>query len=487
MRRPRLLAVSPADSKSREYRLRAREVTVGNADGNDLVLCDTTVSRRHALIRYTRGLYEVTALPSTNGTLLNGKRISKPTVLADGDELRFGSARYMFVDPRRRGRARAARMRRIRRVSTRTVLEALALLFVIGFIVAEYLLNRDAIDRMVRGTAAQPSPEAMATAGPLATPATTSTPAPSVALAAPAASAASAAPRPVAAVAPAITAPPAPPAPAKPSAPEPKWLARVNYYRRMGGVQPVVEDDTLSDGDRKHARYLIENYGDIIKNGGDPGGAAHNEEEGRDWFTAEGFAAAKNSVVYEGCSATSPAQEIDGWVNTPFHRLPIINPNLKRAGYGRYDKGDCWAAALDTHFVDSDKPFDRPRMFPPDRATIGMASFDGNEWPPPLTSCPGYVAPVGLPVTVVLGSGIDAILTAHSVTKDGQPVEHCAFDASSYANPSEWLQDRARKTIKADGAIVLIPRRPLTPNATYNVEITANGQSYKWSFKVAAK
>jgi uncharacterized protein YkwD len=481
MRRPRLLAVSPADSKSREYRLRAREVTIGSADGNDLVLRDTTASRRHAIIRYTRGLYEVTALPSTNGTLLNGKRISKPTILADGDELRFGSARYMFVDPRRRARARAARMRRIRRVSTRTVLEALALLFVIGFIVAEYLLNRDAIDRIVRGTAAQPSPEAMVTAGPLATPVTTSTPAPSVA------SAASAAPRPVATVAPAITAPPAPPAPAKSSAPEPKWLARVNYYRRLAAVAPVVEDDTLSDGDRKHSVYLVENHIDVIRRGGRVGAAGHNEEEGRKGYTAEGFAAAKNSDVYKGCGPPKPpVEQVDDWVAGPFHRLSIVEPGLRRIGYGRFERGDCWASALDTHLVERGIRPAGPVMFPGDQATIESPSFAGNEWPSPLSACPGYAEPVGFPVTLSLGRTATRV-SAHSLTSDGDPVAHCMFDTSNYANPSEFEQDYGRKVLASWGAIVLIPREPLTPNATYNVEIGVNGQAYKWSFKVAAR
>jgi hypothetical protein len=34
---------------------------------------------------------------------------------------------------------------------------------------------------------------------------------------------------------------------------------------------------------------------------------------------------------------------------------------------------------------------------------------------------------------------------------------------------------------------VLIPRQPLTPGLSYTVSITTNGQTYTWSFEVAAQ
>jgi pSer/pThr/pTyr-binding forkhead associated (FHA) protein len=53
---------------------------------------DKGVSRRHARLQTWPGGAVVTDLGSTNGTLVNGRRLApnEPTRLADGDELRLG-------------------------------------------------------------------------------------------------------------------------------------------------------------------------------------------------------------------------------------------------------------------------------------------------------------------------------------------------------------------------------------------------------------
>jgi len=56
-----------------------------------LAIDGTTVSRRHARITVAHGAATVEDLDSTNGTHVNGTRISAPTRLAPGDELSIGS------------------------------------------------------------------------------------------------------------------------------------------------------------------------------------------------------------------------------------------------------------------------------------------------------------------------------------------------------------------------------------------------------------
>src|SRR5271163_1850284 len=89
------LGVSPA----REYSLNKPTLAVGSHPSNDVVLDDTTVSRRHATItRKATGGYELEDLGSTNGTYVNGRQLRKPTALTRGDEIKFGSVRVSF-DP----------------------------------------------------------------------------------------------------------------------------------------------------------------------------------------------------------------------------------------------------------------------------------------------------------------------------------------------------------------------------------------------------
>ena len=56
-----------------------------------LVVDGTTVSRRHARITVSQGAAIIEDLGSTNGTHVNGERISAPTRLASGDEFALGS------------------------------------------------------------------------------------------------------------------------------------------------------------------------------------------------------------------------------------------------------------------------------------------------------------------------------------------------------------------------------------------------------------
>jgi adenylate cyclase len=61
-------------------------LTIGRVPPNDIVVHHPKVSRNHALIRMLQpGDYYVFDTGSTNGTLLNGKRVVTPTLLANGD------------------------------------------------------------------------------------------------------------------------------------------------------------------------------------------------------------------------------------------------------------------------------------------------------------------------------------------------------------------------------------------------------------------
>lgn len=78
----------------------ARGLTVVVADGGlvlgrtadaDIMLPDSDVSRRHALVRSAGGRTVITDLGSTNGTRVNGRWIEQPWELHPGDEVAVGS------------------------------------------------------------------------------------------------------------------------------------------------------------------------------------------------------------------------------------------------------------------------------------------------------------------------------------------------------------------------------------------------------------
>jgi hypothetical protein len=64
---------------------------IGRMPECDLQLFDTTVSRYHAEFRRSPAGWFLVDLGSTNGTRVNGWRISAPTAVHPGDEVSFGS------------------------------------------------------------------------------------------------------------------------------------------------------------------------------------------------------------------------------------------------------------------------------------------------------------------------------------------------------------------------------------------------------------
>lgn len=69
--------------------------TLGSVQGNDLVIPDTSVSRKHVGIRRVEGGYEVADFGSTNGIYVNGERTPKKK-LSVGDVIRVGNIEMIF-------------------------------------------------------------------------------------------------------------------------------------------------------------------------------------------------------------------------------------------------------------------------------------------------------------------------------------------------------------------------------------------------------
>ncbi len=70
--------------------------TLGRSRQCDVVLSDPNVSRQHAEIRPRGGSWVLSDLGSTNGTLLNGRRIDRPEVVKRGDEIELGTSVITF-------------------------------------------------------------------------------------------------------------------------------------------------------------------------------------------------------------------------------------------------------------------------------------------------------------------------------------------------------------------------------------------------------
>ena len=79
--------------------------SIGRGKTNDLVLEDTRVSRTHAMLRpSSRSSYFLLDLGSSNGTFLNGKLVTIPAELKDGDAITIGGHGLRFRTPAKSGK-----------------------------------------------------------------------------------------------------------------------------------------------------------------------------------------------------------------------------------------------------------------------------------------------------------------------------------------------------------------------------------------------
>lgn len=88
---PRELAViSPEEAKGQAFPL-GEEISIGRAPGCAVALpTDTFVSQVHARVFRRGDEYWVEDLGSTNGTLVNGRKLTGPAPLRRGDRLQVG-------------------------------------------------------------------------------------------------------------------------------------------------------------------------------------------------------------------------------------------------------------------------------------------------------------------------------------------------------------------------------------------------------------
>jgi len=90
------LAIIDGPDAGSVFRIEKPRVTIGRT-GADLNLNDTEASRQHAAVEVRETDYQLLDLGSTNGTLLEGQKISGPTELQNHSEFVVGSSTLMLI------------------------------------------------------------------------------------------------------------------------------------------------------------------------------------------------------------------------------------------------------------------------------------------------------------------------------------------------------------------------------------------------------
>jgi pSer/pThr/pTyr-binding forkhead associated (FHA) protein len=93
---PLRLRFTEGPRRDQEVMLRKAVTTLGRALDNDIVLDASEASRHHARLEFVNDILQVVDLDSTNGTRVNGQRVTTQRV-NPGDEISFGTLKIKLL------------------------------------------------------------------------------------------------------------------------------------------------------------------------------------------------------------------------------------------------------------------------------------------------------------------------------------------------------------------------------------------------------
>jgi pSer/pThr/pTyr-binding forkhead associated (FHA) protein len=82
--------------KGRRLPIKVPVVNIGRGDYNDVVIADPSVSTMHAKLQRREAIWILTDLGSTNGTFVEGERLTGEVPLSPGTTLKFGDVLALF-------------------------------------------------------------------------------------------------------------------------------------------------------------------------------------------------------------------------------------------------------------------------------------------------------------------------------------------------------------------------------------------------------
>ncbi|PWH13363.1 MAG: hypothetical protein DDG60_10400 [Anaerolineae bacterium] len=84
------LVMHAGPTPGKTFPLEGDVITIGREAGNTIVINDAEVSRKHSQLTLQGGKYVLTDMGSTNGTFVNGQRITGAHVLVPGEVISLG-------------------------------------------------------------------------------------------------------------------------------------------------------------------------------------------------------------------------------------------------------------------------------------------------------------------------------------------------------------------------------------------------------------
>ncbi|HEX3313921.1 MAG TPA: CAP domain-containing protein [Gemmataceae bacterium] len=245
-------------------------------------------------------------------------------------------------------------------------------------------------------------------------------------------------------------------------------LERINAFRRRAGQEPVTLDANLSVGCGNHARYLALN----LHHPATQGLGGHKEDASLAGATPQGAKAGLAADIALGVAL--PTAAVDGWGATLYHRVPLLDPRLKRIGFGcARSEGFRWITVVDVATGKDQRPLPGPIAYPVDgQQEVPLEFPPGGEIPDPIPE--NKTGRAGYPITITFP--VESPLTgATGVVEDEQgAVVPCWFSSPERPANPELPKKRQGTTV------CLIPKTPLEPEKTYKVRVAGRLAEVPW-------
>jgi cysteine-rich repeat protein len=254
-------------------------------------------------------------------------------------------------------------------------------------------------------------------------------------------------------------------------------LELVNGIRSAAGLPGMEMPSTLNLAAQNHAAFFVNNPGAYANNL-----SPHEEVDGFPGFTGVQFFNRTTAAGFAGAAffevmafSDDPDSAVGLWLNSVFHRVPLIHPNAGLMGYGATSGGGRAADVID--FGSANAPdAGQVVLFPPPNANDAEPAFNVLSEGPNPPRPPGGGNITGPVISVAFPSGSNGNITVHEVRDaSGALIDH-TFVSPQTPGVGPFMS----------GSFALYADGPAESGERFSVHVegTINGQAFTrdWSF-----
>lgn len=248
-------------------------------------------------------------------------------------------------------------------------------------------------------------------------------------------------------------------------------IKNFNRARENAKLPPCAWSFEFSYGCTLHARYLGKNGYNNFRTVEE----YHSEDPNNPYYSKEGDAAARRSDI----SSFDIERSVQLWLDTLYHRIPMLHPGLKTIGTGMWDEtiDTTTPSCLDLQSglgpLSSKEPV--YVVYPAaDQTSVEIRFAQAGEKPKPVPE--QDERKLGYPVTLTFYTYHKITRVEAKLTALGQEVACHVSTPEKPTNPDAPFSN----------TICLLPRQPLAPQTKYTVSISCelDGRAFskEWSF-----